>query len=819
MKCRSSFSSTLNVAFAAACTTLIASSVYAQDECASAATVTSGVAISFDTTSATPSANPPADTLCTGTYLNWLATQNDVWFKFTAAEPGLADFTTCLLGSYDTSMALYKSSCATLVACNGDGAANGTCQAYHSEILDVACMAGDVFYVRIGGYNGAVGAGALTVTLTASSAGCVGAAGACNVVHAGLGCDNAICCTSVCTFNPICCEVGWDQSCVDQAIAQCGYYFCAPVTGAPANNCATSATVVPGTDSTRAFTTVNATTDGPVHPGANCQSGSDIFGNDVWFKVSPVANGTMSLSTCDACTYDNKLAVYDMGTSPSTFDFNTLAAALVGCNDDGASGTCMITGTTTPYASAMTAGVQLGHTYLIRNGSYTEGETGTGTLTIDMPEPCSLGSPTSSEAEPCGSASNDGCNGAGEFETIALGSVVGGTFWANADTRDTDFFQFAVAADASVTVSVKAARLVTMFILSGDVTVAGCEGISIVATGTGSCPSSVTACLNQGVYYAFVADSGFTGNPCGSGVFNNYTLEVTSAPATCPITVSGGGAVAGVCAAPGPDSRSINVNPDLVANGVVACAVAGAAGGSTANSYARVFAAGTVGGEISCLNFGAYAINVEPTGTFYSDLALPATIGVYRDLDGGSPRFKTADGGVDGGDLEAIITQAIMIPGGVYRATLNFAQPVCVQNDTAYNLVVIVDYPNLVDGEGAVPAAAGYQQRAGANTAGPTGNTWCRLSCADAAGAYVLTESLGASFTAAWVVQINGTNAANCSAPPCPGDYDGNGFRNGADLATLLSGWGSPGADITGDGLTNGSDLATLLSGWGVCPN
>ncbi|MSR70151.1 MAG: hypothetical protein EXS17_07390 [Phycisphaerales bacterium] len=56
------------------------------------------------------------------------------------------------------------------------------------------------------------------------------------------------------------------------------------------------------------------------------------------------------------------------------------------------------------------------------------------------------------------------------------------------------------------------------------------------------------------------------------------------------------------------------------------------------------------------------------------------------------------------------------------------------------------------------------------------------------------------------------------AAPACVGDYDANGFRNGADLATLLSGWGSPAADITGDGQTNGSDLATLLSGWGPCP-
>ncbi|MSR70152.1 MAG: hypothetical protein EXS17_07395 [Phycisphaerales bacterium] len=819
MKCRNSFSSTLGVAFAAACTTLIASSVYAQDECASAATVLAGVPIAFNTTTATPSANIPTDALCTGTFLNWLATQKDVWFKFTATEPGVADFTTCLLGSYDTSLALYKTSCSTLVACNGDGAANATCQVYYSEILDISCNTGEVFYVRIGGYDGDVGTGSLTVNFTASSAGCVGATGACNVVHAGLGCDSATCCSGVCTFNPICCEVGWDQSCVDQAIGQCGYYFCAPAAGAPANNCATNATVAPSTDSVQAFSSVNATTDGPIHAGANCQSGSDIFGNDVWFKVSPVANGLMSISTCNACTYDNKLAVYDMGTSPASFDFNTLAAALVGCNDDGASGACMITGTQTPYASAMTASVQLGHTYLIRNGSYTEGETGTGAISIDMPEPCALGSPSSSEAEPCGSDSNGGCNAAGQFETIAIGSVVGGTLWADLGTHDTDFYQFAVAADAQITVSVKAARLVNVFVLAGDISVADCGGINIVAAGTGSCPTVASACLNPGIYYAFVSDSDDAGNPCGSGVFNNYTLEVTSTPATCPITVSGGGATAGVCAAAGPDSMSLNVNPDLVTNGIVACAVGGAAGGSTVNSYARVFPAGTVGGEISCLNFGAYAINVDAAGTYYSDLPLPATIGIYRDLDGGSPRFKTADGGVDGGDLESIITQAIMVTGGVYRATLNFAQPVCVQNDAAYNLVVIVDFPNLYDGEGAVPAMAGYQQRVGGNTLGPVGNTWCRLSCADAAAQFVLTESLGASFTAAWVVQINGTNAANCAAPPCPGDYDGNGFRNGADLATLLSAWGSPAGDITGDGQTNGSDLATLLSGWGVCPN
>jgi hypothetical protein len=42
---------------------------------------------------------------------------------------------------------------------------------------------------------------------------------------------------------------------------------------------------------------------------------------------------------------------------------------------------------------------------------------------------------------------------------------------------------------------------------------------------------------------------------------------------------------------------------------------------------------------------------------------------------------------------------------------------------------------------------------------------------------------------------------------------------NGADLGTLLAGWGTGGnSDLDGNGDTNGADLGTLLSAWGVCP-
>lgn len=49
-----------------------------------------------------------------------------------------------------------------------------------------------------------------------------------------------------------------------------------------------------------------------------------------------------------------------------------------------------------------------------------------------------------------------------------------------------------------------------------------------------------------------------------------------------------------------------------------------------------------------------------------------------------------------------------------------------------------------------------------------------------------------------------------------PGDLDGSGVVDAADLATLLSGWGTSGAtDIDGNGTTDAADLSILLSNWG----
>lgn len=57
----------------------------------------------------------------------------------------------------------------------------------------------------------------------------------------------------------------------------------------------------------------------------------------------------------------------------------------------------------------------------------------------------------------------------------------------------------------------------------------------------------------------------------------------------------------------------------------------------------------------------------------------------------------------------------------------------------------------------------------------------------------------------------------------CTADVIQNGFIDGADLAAVLTVWGTSGgiyprADTNGDGVVNGSDLAAVLGGWGACP-
>ena len=49
-----------------------------------------------------------------------------------------------------------------------------------------------------------------------------------------------------------------------------------------------------------------------------------------------------------------------------------------------------------------------------------------------------------------------------------------------------------------------------------------------------------------------------------------------------------------------------------------------------------------------------------------------------------------------------------------------------------------------------------------------------------------------------------------------PGDLNGDGVVNGADLGLLLASWDTndPTADLDGNGIVNGADLGLLLASW-----
>ena len=800
-----------------------ASTALAQDECASAPTLVSGVASAFNTASATNSPEPVTETQCAGTYLGWGTANKDVWFKWVApAQNGTIDISTCDAASFDTSVVLYEGGCGSLVqvACNGDSAGgNTTCQQYYSEILGYSVTPGATYYVRIGGYTGtsgaASGAGNLLLNFTQGAANC-GSAGACNVVHATPGCDDTTCCNIVCNLFPSCCDTGWDQSCVDIAIPECGFYSCTPV--GPANNCAANATNVPG-DGAYAFNTTGATMDGPNHAGDTCASGTDTFFNDVWWKFVAPANGVVSISTCGAVGYDNKLAVYNLGASPVGFDYNDLASVLVGCNDDG-SASCFLTDGVNAYASAMTATVVQGNTYLIRMGSYTDGETGAGTITIDLPSACTLDVNNKTEGEACGSNSNGGCNdlaGGAPTEFIAIGDTFKGTFSTGIDpatggvTRDTDWYRLNLTSDQTVTVNLRSETFSAALLFGGE-----CGNTITLATSAAGCPESFTTCVKAGAYYLIVVPDFDDGSlVCGQGSRNEYSIKVTGTPASCPITLDTS------CSAPGPDDRQLSVSAVPTGNFVQGCATGcgNGTGGSTDNSFATVITGANLLKEISCFNFGVAALrSTTPTGGTCgygaTDLLIPVVLSVYRDTNGGAPTNFISSGAANG-DLELIQSWNVLVPSGVYMANFEPDEPICVENET--NLVFVMDTPNLFNGTvQGVPSGAGYRCGIGVAAGAFPSNTFLRYTVCTGTAQNIF-QPVGAN-AYEWPVVVNGAAAA-CSGGNCPGDFNADGVRDGADLGALLAGWGTAGGDVNDDGVTDGADLGALLAVFGTaCP-
>jgi hypothetical protein len=575
-----------------------------------------------------------------------------------------------------------------------------------------------------------------------------------------------------------------------------------------------------------AFDTTTATASGDFADDSQCAGTFlDWYGGlanpDVWFKFTAPSTGFVSISTCQAGSFDTSITV-------STGDCSSLTQ--VACNGDAADAA----GCQQFYSFINLMPVDAGVTYHVRIGGWcgTAGaacDAGAGQVVVNSVNICLPETGTATSIEACGQSANDGCFGGGATEPIAIGATMRGTLYTfqtsdpttgePVDNRDLDFYSFSVTAPSTVTVEAKCQQQTAVFIARGDLTVADCGALTVLTTGTGYCPNLATICLNPGTYYAIVADGDFVGNECGNAG-NDYSLKVTTAPAVCPTSLSGGfdGTTTnpGTCDAPGPDTRTSGPTT-APTNFVQGCATgcADGAGGNADVMFAASFQGAGSLEEITCIGLGVASVvsgNDPTTGAcayFLSDIEIPGKIVLYRDTNGGAP---TNVPGAAGADLELIASYDVAVPGGVYKGVLNLDEPVCVAD--VDNLVVVFETPNLFqNGANGVPANAGYRLGIGVGLTGSTtspSNVWGRYTLCTGTAQNVFAPFGAGSYQ--WPIEINGSGSACTQGPACPGDFNDDGQRNGADLGALLAGWGTPAGDINGDGNTDGADLGGLLA-------
>jgi hypothetical protein len=138
----------------------------------------------------------------------------------------------------------------------------------------------------------------------------------------------------------------------------------------PSNNlCVAAAPIGLGTTN---FTTVGASTDGPVEAACNFSSDSQVS-QDVWYRHTAAATGSITASTCASTTWDTKLAVYGTGTCPGATPNTAIA-----CSDDECGPSNM--------QSTVTFDVVAGQQYLLRVGGFGSAS-GTGQLSLVFTPP------------------------------------------------------------------------------------------------------------------------------------------------------------------------------------------------------------------------------------------------------------------------------------------------------------------------------------------------------------------------------------------------------------------------------------------------
>jgi hypothetical protein len=307
----------------------------------------------------------------------------DVWYVWTPACSGMATFSTCAGANFDTMLGIWDACGGTMLACNDDDCGlqstidltvtGGT--PYYIQVLGYNNQSGHgILTIDVNIPND-----------DCATATPISGAGSWNYCTAGAESDVINPCTSLaspdvwfeytadcaslvsfttcgasstydtviglfdaCGGNPLACNDDYLEgagypcgvnSRVDRYMLQgeqvwvqmAGYY------GGSGSSTLTVGTVcynppndlcrlaLPLHEGTTSFTTVGATTDGPVEVAICTNAGDSNLNSDIWYTYTPATSGVVTISLAGA-NYDTRMAVY-AGTCPS-------AESAIACNDD-----------------------------------------------------------------------------------------------------------------------------------------------------------------------------------------------------------------------------------------------------------------------------------------------------------------------------------------------------------------------------------------------------------------------------------------------------------------------------------------------------